>query len=69
MIVSYFGSIVIDAESSLMNYKATESFLRFLTKIVKSPYPQECLSSDGIQNFEQSILVQALRQTYFTCMS
>lgn len=39
MIVTYFGSIVIEAESSLQNYKATESFLRFLCKIVKSPYP------------------------------
>ena len=69
MIVSYFGSIVLDEEYSLKNYKATESFLRFLSKVVKSSYPQECLHPEGLQNFDQSIIIHALRQTYFKCMS
>ena len=42
MIVSYFND-VLKEEYSLKNYKATESFLCFLSKIIKSPYPQECL--------------------------
>ena len=38
-VVSYFGGIVLEAEKSLANYKATESYLRFLTKVFKRPFP------------------------------
>ena len=38
-IVSFFGGIVLEAEKQLRNYKATESYLRFLTKVFKRPYP------------------------------
>lgn len=68
-IVSFFGSTVLDAESSLLNYRATESFLRFLTKVFKQPYPQGCLPADDLLHLEQSILVQALESTYMRCMT
>ena len=42
-IVSYFSGVVLEAESSLMNFKATEAFLRFLTKVYKRPYLQGVL--------------------------
>ena len=45
-IVSHFGGVVLPAEARLRNFKATESFLRFLSKCFKRAYPQECLPDD-----------------------
>ena len=42
-IASHFGCVVLAAEARLCNFKATESFLRFLSKCFKRTYPQECL--------------------------
>ena len=42
-IVAYFELSVLDTELSHSNYKGTESFLKFLTKIFKRSYPMECL--------------------------
>ena len=67
-IANYFGGVVLEAESCLRNYKATEAFLRFLCKCFKRPYPQECLDREGLLSIETSILAHALEQTYCKCV-
>ena len=67
-IVSYFGGVVLEAEKQLRNYKATESYLRFLTKAFKRPYPQSALPDDQMIEFERSLFASSLEQIYFRCM-
>ena len=67
-VVSYFGGIILEAEKTLANYKATESYLRFLTKVFKRPYPQASLPDDLKLEFERSLLANSLEQVYFKCM-
>ena len=48
------------------NYKATESFLRFMCKIFKRNHPQECLEQG--KNLMDSFLAHSLINYYKKCM-
>ena len=57
-------------EDMLKNFKVTESFLRFLTKVYKRPYPLECISSiDKRMTLDNSLIISALEKIYLSCMS
>ena len=66
MIIPKFLQIADYEASTLHSYKATEAFLRFLCKIFKRRYPQECL--DREKNLMDSFLAQALNRFYKTSM-
>ena len=66
--MSYFRDVVLREEQSLQNYKATQSYLNFLTKIFKRAHPQSCLSDEQRIEFDSSLIVGSLEQIYFFCM-
>lgn len=58
--MSYFRDVVLREEQSLQNYKATQSYLNFLTKIFKRAHPQSCLSDEQRIEFDSSLIVGSL---------
>lgn len=67
-IVSFFSENVLDAERQLDNYKATISYLKFLTKVFKRPHPLEFLPEEQAIEFERSLFGSSLERVYFDCM-
>lgn len=48
-----------------MSYRASESFLRLLSKVFKASFPQECLTDESRIALKSSFIAQALEYVYF----
>ena len=67
-IVVFFTNVVLVQEGSLKNYKVTEAFMRFLTKIFKRAYPLDCMAQEELMSMERSFIFSALNRVYLRCM-
>ena len=67
-IVVFFTNVVLVQEESLKNYKVTEAFMRFLTKIFKRAYPLDCVDHEELMSMDRSFIFSALHRIYLSCM-
>ena len=43
VLINFFSEIVLGQELKLANFRGTEVFMKFLCKIIKNPYPMDCV--------------------------